>query len=114
MQPLGIVSADQSAWTTKGCKEALRLEACKHRMPALYRSSTYKPVIDKETGEVLPYASKVKVSCNHDWVQDTVCLSRTNVDYLKKRSRKAEISVPVLEKMHRCWKLRFAVTKTIN
>ena len=34
MQPLGIASADQSAWTTKGCKEALRLEACMHRMHA--------------------------------------------------------------------------------
>ncbi|MCI2154776.1 MAG: hypothetical protein LKK26_08545 [Solobacterium sp.] len=45
MQPLGIVSADQSAWKTNDCKEALKLDACKHRMPALYRSSTYKPVI---------------------------------------------------------------------
>lgn len=114
MQPLGIVSADQSAWKTNDCKEALKLDACKHRMPALYHSSTYKPVIDKETGEALPSVAKIKVFRNNDCVWNTVRLSRTDVDYLEKRSRKAEISVPLLEKMHRCWKLRFAVTKTIN
>jgi len=80
----------------------------------LCRGSTYKPVLDKETGEVLPSAAKIKVFRNNDCVWDTARLSRTDVDYLEKRSRKAEISVPVLEKMHRCWKPRFAVTKTIN
>jgi putative transposase len=84
---LGIVSADQSAWKTNGCKEALKLEACKHRVHALYRGKTYKPVIDKETDEVLPYAAKIKVFRNNDWVWAIVRLSRTDVDYLKKRSR---------------------------
>ncbi len=57
-QTHGVVSAYQSAlknWKENGCKgEMPKLDSCSHRMPALYRSNTYKPVIDKETGEVLP------------------------------------------------------------
>ncbi|MDD6230934.1 MAG: hypothetical protein PUA95_09420 [Lactimicrobium massiliense] len=57
-QALGVVSAYQSAlknWKENGCKgEMPKLDSCGHRMPALYRGNTYKPVIDKETGEVLP------------------------------------------------------------
>ena len=78
------------------------------------RGSTYKPVLDKETGEVLPSAAKIKVFRNNDWVWDTVRLSKTDVDYLDKRGRNGDISAPVLEKKHGCWKLRFAVTETIN
>ena len=118
MQALGIVSAYQSSlknWEANGRKgEAPKLDSCKHRMPALYRGNTYKPVIDKETGEVMPYAAKIKVFRNHDWVWDTVRLSKTDIDYLDKRGRSGDISAPVLEKKHGCWKLRFAVTETIN
>ena len=118
MQALGIVSAYQSAmksWKASGCKgEAPKLDSCRHRMPALYRGNTYKPVIDKETGEVLPYMAQIKVFRNNDWVWDTVRLSKTDADYLEKRSRNAEISAPVLEKKHGCWKLRFAVTETVK
>ena len=118
MQALGIVSAYQSAlknWTANGSKgEAPKLDSCKHRMPALYRGNTYKPVIDKQTGEVLPYVAKIKVFRNNDWVWDTVRLSKTDVDYLDKRGRNGDISAPVLEKKHGCWKLRFAVTETVE
>ena len=118
MQALGIVSAYHSAmksWKASGCKgEAPKLDSCRHRMPALYRGNTYKPVIDKETGEVLPYLAQIKVFRNNDWVWDTVRLSKTDADYLEKRSRNAEISAPVLEKKHGCWKLRFAVTETVK
>ena len=118
MQALGIVSAYHSAmksWKASGCKgEAPKLDSCRHRMPALYRGNTYKPVIDKETGEVLPYMAQIKVFRNNDWVWDTVRLSKTDADYLEKRSRNAEISAPVLEKKHGCWKLRFAVTETVK
>ncbi|MDD6674336.1 MAG: transposase [Lactimicrobium massiliense] len=117
-QALGIVSAYQSAlknWKENGCKgEVPKLDSCSHRMPALYRGNTYKPVIDKETGEVLPYAAKIKVFRNNDWVWDTVRLSKTDVDYLNKRGRNGEISAPVLEKKHGCWNLRFVVTETIE
>ena len=117
-QALGIVSAYQSAlknWKENGCKgEVPKLDACSHRMPALYRGNTYKPVIDKETGEVLPYAAKIKVFRNNDWVWDTVRLSKTDVDYLNKRGRNGEISAPVLEKKHGCWNLRLVVTETIE
>ena len=117
-QALGIVSAYQSAlknWKENGCKgEVPKLDSCSHRMPALYRGNTYKPVIDKETGEVLPYAAKIKVFRNNDWVWDTVRLSKTDVGYLNKRGRNGEISAPVLEKKHGCWNLRFVVTETIE
>ncbi|WP_105305201.1 IS200/IS605 family accessory protein TnpB-related protein [Anaerolactibacter massiliensis] len=118
MQALGIVSAYQSAlknWKANGSKgEAPKLDSCKHRMPALYRGNTYKPVIDEQTGEVMPYAAKIKVFRNHDWVWDTVRLSKTDIDYLDKRGRSGDISAPVLEKKHGCWKLRFAVTETVE
>jgi putative transposase len=118
MQALGIVSAYQSSlknWEANGSKgEAPKLDSCKHRMPALYRGNTYKPVIDEQTGEVLPYVAKIKVLRNHDWVWVTVRLSKTDIDYLDKRGRSGDISAPVLEKKHGCWKLRFAVTETIN
>ena len=118
MQALGIVSAYQSSlknWEANGSKgEAPKLDSCKHRMPALYRGNTYKPVIDEQTGEVMPYAAKIKVFRNHDWVWDTVRLSKTDVDYLDKRGRSGDISAPVLEKKHGCWKLRFAVTETVE
>ena len=118
MQALGIVSSYQSAlkdWKANGSKgEAPKLDSCRHRMPALYRGNTYKPVIDEQTGEVMPYAAKIKVFRNHDWVWDTVRLSKTDVDYLDKRGRSGDISAPVLEKKHGCWKLRFAVTETVE
>ena len=118
MQALGIVSAYQSSlknWEANGSKgEAPKLDSCKHRMPALYRGNTYKPVIDEQTGEVMPYAAKIKVFRNHDWVWDTVRLSKTDVDYLDKRGRSGDISAPVLEKKHGCWKLRFAVTEIVE
>ena len=118
MQALGIVSAYQSSlknWKANGCTgEPPKLDSCKHRMPALYRGNTYKPVIDEQTGKVLPYAAKIKVFRNHDWVWDTVRLSKTDVDYLNKRGRNGDISAPVLEKKHGCWKLRFAVTETVE
>lgn len=70
MQALGIVSAYHSAmksWKASGCKgEAPKLDSCRHRMPALYRGNTYKPVIDKETGEVLSYMAQIKVFRNND------------------------------------------------
>ncbi|MDX8418883.1 IS200/IS605 family accessory protein TnpB-related protein [Stecheria sp. CLA-KB-P133] len=117
-QALGVVSAYQLAlknWKENGRKgEVPKLDSCSHRMPALYRGNTYKPVIDKETGEVLPYAAKIKVFRNNDWVWDTVRLSKTDVDYLGKRGRNGEISAPVLEKKHGCWNLRFVVTETIE
>ena len=118
MQALGIVSAYQSSlknWKANGCTgEPPKLDSCKHRMPALYRGNTYKPVIDEQTGKVLPYAAKIKVLRNNDWVWDTVRLSKTDVDYLDKRGRNGDISAPVLEKKHGCWKLRFAVTETVE
>ena len=118
MQALGIVSAYQSSlknWEANGSKgEAPKLDSCKHRMPALYRGNTYKPVIDEQTGEVLPYVAKIKVLRNNDWVWDTVRLSKTDVDYLDKRGRSGDISAPVLEKKYGCWKLRFAVTETVE
>lgn len=57
-QTHGVVSAYQSAlknWKENGRKGKVpKLDSCSHRMPALYRGNTYKPVIEKETGEVLP------------------------------------------------------------
>ena len=118
MQAIGIVSAYQAAlktWEESGRKGAEpKMDSGVHHMPALYRGNTYKPVTDPDPGEVLPYVAKIKVFRNSDWVWETVRLSKTDADYLEKRGRNGEISAPVLEKKHGCWKLRFAVTETVK
>ena len=118
MQAIGIVSAYQAAlktWEESGRKGAEpKMDSGVHHMPALYRGNTYKPVTDPDTGEVLPYVAKIKVFRNSDWIWETVRLSKTDADYLEKRGRNGEISAPVLEKKHGCWKLRFAVTETVK
>ena len=118
MQAIGIVSAYQAAlktWEESGRKGAEpKMDSGVHHMPALYRGNTYKPVTDPDTGEDLPYVAKIKVFRNSDWVWETVRLSKTDADYLEKRGRNGEISAPVLEKKHGCWKLRFAVTETVK
>ena len=117
VQAIGIVSAYQAAvkvWEESGRKATEpKMDSGVHHMPALYRGNTYKPVTDPDTGEVLPYVAKIKVFRNNDWVWETVRLSKTDVDYLGERGRNGEISAPVLEKKHGCWKLRFAVTETV-
>lgn len=117
-QAYGIVASYMSQlenWEKNGrIGDRPKMDSGVHHMPALYRGNTYKPVIDTETGNVLPYLARIKVYRNNDWVWDTVRLSKTDVDYLARRGAGCDIAAPVLEKKYSCWKLRFAVTEKVE
>ena len=78
-----------------------------HAMPVFYRDVMYR---EDEAGKDAAY---LKLYDGHDWKWFRVCLSHTDMEYLRKNWAGKKASAPTLEKRRRKYFLRFSYTEDV-
>ena len=108
---LGSVSSYKTRmdlWTKSGEKtEMPKLVYENHAMPVFYRDVMYR---EGAEGKEEAY---LKLYDGHDWRWFRVCLSHTDMEYLRRNWYGKKASAPTLEKRHHKYFLRFSYTEEV-
>ena len=109
---LGSVSSYESRmeqWEAAGELSGKPNFTCKnHAMPVFYRDVMYREGTEGKDEAYL------KLYDGHDWRWFRVCLSHTDMEYLRRNWYGKKASAPALEKRHHKYFLRFSYTEEVT
>lgn len=79
-----------------------------NKLPAFYKDKMY------DGSSLNADIVRLKLFVNNDWIWVPFTLKHTDISYIRKQSAGSRLSVPVLEKKHKKWFLRFSFEENVK